>query len=213
VGYGGVDGGIELSVDEEGEAGARDVGDGAHEVLFVDRGEAVAAGIDEEAFEAGYAREGEGFEVALIVVDAAAPEGVVDHALRGSVGAAGGCSFALELEGGDVGGFGKAIERHVDEGGETAGGCGTGGSGKAFPFGTAGLVDVGVDVDESGQEGYVTEVFYRDVRGARFEMRVGMDRDDDAVFDDDGGILLAMGRDDAAGAESVYHDADYLPFV
>ena len=36
-----------------------------------------------------------------------------------------------------------------------------------------------------------------------------MDCGDDAVFDDDRGILLAMGRDDATGAESVYHDADY----
>jgi hypothetical protein len=35
-----------------------------------------------------------------------------------------------------------------------------------------------------------------------------VDRGDDAVFDDDDGVLLAVGRDDATGAESVYHDAD-----
>ena len=44
-------------------------------------------------------------------------------------------------------------------------------------------------------------------------MRVGVERGDDAVFDHYRGILLATGCDDATGAESVYHDADYLPFV
>jgi hypothetical protein len=49
VGDGGVDGGVELGVDEEGEAGAGDVREGADEVVAVDGGEAVAAGVDEEA--------------------------------------------------------------------------------------------------------------------------------------------------------------------
>ena len=208
VGAGGVDGGVELGVDEEREAGAGDVGEGADEVLFVDGGEAVAAGIDEEALEAGDTGEGERLEVALIAVDAAAPEGVVDHALRGVVGAAGGCGFALEFEGGDVGGLGETVERHVDEGGEAAGGGGAGGGGEAFPLGAAGLVDVGVDVDEAGQEGERAEVFGGEVRDARGEMRSLVDCGDDAVFDDYRGILFAMGRDDATGAESVYHDAD-----
>ena len=65
------------------------------EVGAVDGGEAVAAGVDEEALEAGDAGEGEGFEVALVAVDGAAPEGVVDHALRGAVGAAGGAASRL----------------------------------------------------------------------------------------------------------------------
>jgi hypothetical protein len=39
-------------------------------------------------------------------------------------------------------------------------------------------------------------------------VRIFVDGGDDAVFDDDGGVEFAMGRDDAAGAESVYHDAD-----
>ncbi len=159
VGYGGVDGGVELGVDEEGKAGARDVWDGADEILLVDGGEAVAAGVDEEALEAGDAGAGEGFEVALVVVDAAAPEGVVDHALRGGVGAAGGGGFALELEGGYVGGLGEAVEGHVDERGEAAGRCGAGGGGETFPVGAAGLVDVGVGVDEAGEEGEIAEVF------------------------------------------------------
>jgi hypothetical protein len=36
-----------------------------------------------------------------------------------------------------------------------------------------------------------------------------VDCGDDAVFDDDRGVEFATGRDDAAGTESVYHDADY----
>ncbi len=39
-----------------------------------------------KALEAGDSGEGEGFEVELVAVDAAAPEGVVDHALGGAVG-------------------------------------------------------------------------------------------------------------------------------
>ena len=84
MGKGGVDGGVEFGVDEEREAGAGDVGDGEFEVGAVDGGEAVAAGVDEEGFEAGDAGGGEGFEFGLIAVDGAAPEGVVDCALRPS---------------------------------------------------------------------------------------------------------------------------------
>ena len=54
MGDGGVDGRVQLGVDEEGEAGAGDVGEGAEEVLAIDGGEAVAAGVDEEGFETGY---------------------------------------------------------------------------------------------------------------------------------------------------------------
>lgn len=78
---GGVDGGVELRVYEKWKAGASDVWESALEVGAIDGGEAVAAGVDEEALEAGDAGEGEGFEVMLVVVDAAAPEGVVDCAL------------------------------------------------------------------------------------------------------------------------------------
>ena len=141
----------------------------------------------------------------LVVVDGAAPEGVVDHALRGAVGAAGGCGFALELQGGYVGGLGEAVEGHIDEGGKASGGGGAGGGGEAFPVGAAGLVDVGVDVDEAGEEGERAEVFDGDVGG---EFGGGLDGDDVLVVDEDGCVTFALGRDDATGAESVYHDAD-----
>jgi hypothetical protein len=118
-----------------------------------------------------------------------------------------GCGFALSFEGGYVGGLGEAVEGHVDEGGEAAGGGGAGGGGEAFPIGAAGLVDVGMDVDETGEEGEVAEVLGGDfIEGRRG--RILVDCGEDAVFDEDGGVLLAEGSDDATGAESVYHDAD-----
>jgi hypothetical protein len=192
---GGVDGGVEFGVDEEREAGAGDVWDGELEVGAVDGGEAVAAGVDEEGFEAGDAGEGEGFEVVLVAVNGAAPEGVVDHAFTGG-------GFALEFKGGDVGGFGEAVERHVDDGGKTAGGGGACGGGEAFPLGASGLVDVGVDVDEAGEQGEVAEVFYGDGGG---QLGEGMDGGDVLAVDDHRGVTFALGRDDAAGMESVYH--------
>ncbi len=118
------DGGFEFGVDEQRQAGADDVRQRALEVVAVDGGEAVAAGVDEEALEAGDAGERERFEVVLVAVDAAAPEGVVDEALAAPT------ACALEFERGDGGGLGQAVERHVDEGGEAAGGCGAGGCGK-----------------------------------------------------------------------------------
>ncbi len=203
--YGGADGGFEFGVDEQREAGAGDVRDGALEVDAVDGGEAIAAGVDEEGFEAGDAGEGEGFEVVLVVVDTATPEGVVDEALICAVGAACRCGLALEFEGGDGGGLGETVERHVDEGGEAAGGCGAGGGGEAFPVGAAGLVDVGVDVDEAGEEGERAEVFDGDVAG---EVGGRLDGGDVLGVDEDCCVLFALGRDDATGAESMYHIAD-----
>ena len=50
-------------------------------MLAVDHGEAVAAGVDEEAFEAGDAGASEREDVGLVVGDGAAPCGPVDDAL------------------------------------------------------------------------------------------------------------------------------------
>ena len=196
-------------MDEQWEPGAREVRESALEIGAIDGGEAVAAGIDEEALEAGDASEGEGLEVMLIAIDAAAPEGVVDRALGRAVGTARRCGLALELEGGDGGGLGETVQRHVDDGGEAAGGCGAGGGGEAFPLGAAGLVDVSVDVDEAGKQGERAEIFHRNVGG---DLGDGLDGGDVLGVDEDRGILFAMRRDDAAATESVYHVADYLPF-
>ena len=67
-----------------------------------------------------------------------------------------GCGAArFGFECGDGGGFGEAVEGHVDEGGVASGGGGACGGAEAFPFGAAGLVDVDVGVDEAGEDGVV----------------------------------------------------------
>ena len=66
-------------MDEEGQSGFGDGGQGALQLLAVDHGEAVAAGVDEEALEAGNAGAGEREQVGLVVGDAASPGGPVDR--------------------------------------------------------------------------------------------------------------------------------------
>ena len=135
-------------MDEEREAGFGDCGEGGFELLLVDHGEAVAARVDEEAFVAEDSSAREGKDVGLIVGDGSAPGGPVDEALTAC-----GCAFGFECCNG--GGFGEAVERHVDEGGVPSGGCGSCGGAEAFPFGAAGLVDVDVGVDEAWEDGLV----------------------------------------------------------
>jgi hypothetical protein len=67
----------------------------------------------------------------------------IDEALAAS-------GVALEFESGGVGGLGQAVERHVDQRGEAPGGGGERGGAKALPLGAAGLVDVGMRVDQAG---------------------------------------------------------------
>ena len=122
------------------------MGESGFELLLVDHGEAVAAGIDEEAFVAENSGAGEREEVLLIVGDRSAPGSPVDEAL-------GLCGSALGFECGYGGGFGEAVEGHVDQGCVASGGSGAGGGAEAFPFGAAGLVDVNVSVDEAGEDG------------------------------------------------------------
>jgi hypothetical protein len=89
--------------------------------------------------------------VGLVVGYGSAPGSPVDEALAL-------CGLALGFEGFDGGGFGEAVERHVDEGGEASGGGGAGGGAEAFPFGASGLVDMDVRVDETGKDGVVAAV-------------------------------------------------------
>ncbi len=91
-------------------------------------------------------------------------------------------ALALGFEGFDGGGFGEAVEGHVDEGGVASGGGGAGGGAEAFPFGAAGLVDVDVGVDEAGEDGVVAAVVDGGVAG---EFGGAADGADDAVFDEE----------------------------
>ena len=207
---GGADRGLELRVHQQRQPGARDVWNGTLQVGAIDRGEAVAARIDEEALEAGNSGECERLEVMLVAVDRAAPEGVVDHALVCAAGPTLRRCFALELQRADGGRLGQAVQRHVDDGSEASGSGGSGGRGEALPLGAARLVDVSVDVDEPGQQGEVAKIFDGNVGS---QLRDRLDGGDVLALDDDRCLALAMGRDDAARAESVYHVADYLPFA
>ena len=65
---------------------------------------------------------------------------------------------ALGFEGLGVNGLRDAVERHVHEGCDAAGGSGLGRCLKALPLGAAGLVDVDVRVDKAGQQKGIAKV-------------------------------------------------------
>ncbi len=130
-------------MDEQRQARFSDVGKGCFKLLLIDHGEAVAAGVDEEAFEAANACAGQWEDVRLVVCDCATPGGPVDEALAL-------CGLALGGQGGYGGGLGQAVQGHVDQVGVASGCCCAGGGAEAFPLGAAGLVDVDVGVDEAG---------------------------------------------------------------
>jgi hypothetical protein len=199
---GGVDGLGEFGVDEQRQAGLGDGGEGALELFAVDHGEALAAGIDEEALEAGDAGAGEGKDVGLVIGDGSTPCGPVDEALVGGGG-------ALGFEGGDGGGFGEAVEGHVDEGGVASGGGGASGGGEALPLGAAGLVDVDVGVDEAGEDGEGAEVVDGGVGGQVGWVADGADEGVGAVVEKERGAACAGGCDDAIGEEGMCHNRYY----
>jgi hypothetical protein len=164
--------------------------------VLVDHGEAVAAGVDEEALVAADACAGQGEDVGLVVGYGSAPRGPVDEALAL-------CGLALGFEGFDGGGLGEAVEGHVDEGGKASGGgcasCGT----EALPFGASGLIDVDVSVDEAGEDGVVSAVVEDGVWGEFGAVANGME---DAVFDEERGGTCALRRDDAIREEGMCHN-------
>ena len=171
-------------------------GKGGFELLLVDHGEAVAAGIDEEAFVAEDSGAGEGEDVGLVVGDGSAPGCPVDEAfaLRGA---------ALGFEGFDGGGLGEAVEGHVDEGGVASGRSGSGGGAEALPFGAAGLVDVDVGVDEAGEDGVVAAVVDDGVAGISEGLQIARML---LVFDEERAGVRALGCDDAVREEGVCHN-------
>ena len=145
-------------MDEKGQAGLGDVGQGGFELLLIDHGEAVAAGVDEEAFVTEDSSLGEREDVLLVVGYSPTPGRPVYEALalRG---------LAFDFECGDGCGFGEAVEWHVNERGEASSGCGAGGGAEAFPFGASRLVDVDVCIDEAGKDGIVAVVVPDDIAG------------------------------------------------
>lgn len=61
------------------------------------------------------------------------------------------------------------------------------------------------DVNEDGQQSEIAENFEENRWG---EFGGWLDRKDLFSVDDHRGVRLTVGRDDATGAESVYHEAD-----
>ena len=170
--------------------------EGSFELLLVDHSEAVAAGVNEEAFVAEDSGVGEGEDVGLVVGYGSAPRGPVDEAL-----AVGG--FALGFEGFDGCGFGETVEGHVDEGGVASCGGGASGGAEAFPFGASGFVDVDVGVDEAREDGVVAAVVDGGVTG---EFGGAADCPDCAVFDEERCGTCALRGDDAVREEGVCHN-------
>ena len=77
-----------------------------------------------------------------------------------------------------------AVERHVDEGGDTAGCGGAGRGGEAFPLGAAGVVHVHMRVDHARQQHLVVGQLDDPSPGDVGVVRV--DRDDAALDQGDG---------------------------
>jgi hypothetical protein len=111
--------------------------------------------------------------------------------------------LALGFEGGYGGGFGEAVEGHVDEGGETAGCGGVGGGAEAFPLGAAGLIDVDVAVDQAGKQSVVAAVVDYGVAG---KLGCAADCAYLAVLDEERSGLCALRCDDAIRKERMCHN-------
>ena len=125
-----------------------DGGEGLGELVRAQRRELGHTGVREEGLEAvhpGGVQRGQGGGVAG---DRAAPEADVDVDLPGG-------GFLLDHEGVHGDGRREAVERHVHDGGDPAGGSGPGGGGEALPLGAAGLVDMHVGVHKAWQEDLV----------------------------------------------------------
>lgn len=166
---------------------------GEDEIGRADRWELGHPGVGQEALEPAHPVGGELGHAERVdgPVDRhrAAPEGDVDrHPTLGRR------PFHRERRGVDRGR--NAVERHVDERGDPTGRRGTGGAGEALPVGAAGLVDVDVAVDQTGQEhlvvGEVDDAVRADVRV------VLLDADDPPVVDDHRGGSDATGENGPA---------------
>ena len=148
----------------------------------VERRELVDAGVQQEALEAEDARVVQRAQRTEVAGHRTAPEPDVDVAP--ALG-----SSTLGRQGVDVDGRRDAVERHVDDRGDTAGSRRPGRRREALPLGAAGLVDVHVGVDHAGQQHLV---------GAELDHPVGSDvvvvrgdRRDPAVLHGDAGSHLA----------------------
>ena len=148
-----------------GDQQAAEPGDLAHrglELVGRQRRELVHPRGQQEALEAHHARVVQLPQLAGVAGHRATPERDVDGQLPAR-------DASLGPQRRRVHGRRDRVQRHVDDGGDAAGGGRAGGGGEALPLGAAGLVDVHVTVDETGQQHAVVREL--DERAARRAVR------------------------------------------
>src|SRR5258708_7123193 len=102
-----------------------------------------------EAFETEHSVCHHFFQLCMITGNDTAPECAID--IEQTVN---GIEFLFERVQG--GGDGNAVERHINNGGDAAGGRGPCGGNEAFPFGSPGLIDMDMAIDQSGNHDQIT---------------------------------------------------------
>src|SRR6266550_5940640 len=132
----------QLGMYEERQAGPRDMWQRRAELLLVDHGEAVDAGMNEEALESWHACGGEPFNVLLVVAHHTAPGHPVHAALTA-------CGMALCFECSHGGRRRQAIERHIYKQRVSASRSGARCRTESFPFRASGFVNVYVRVHQA----------------------------------------------------------------
>ena len=138
-------------------------------VLFGERGEVETySAIDQEAFESSNSGTHERLQLVLIAGDDAAVEADVDPTLALSCG-----DFLFQA--GQSGCWRNGIERHVDNGRHSTKSGGSGSGPEAFPFGSAGFVQVYMSVDEAGKKDLWRMVYIGCPRRKVFSWQYGME--------------------------------------
>ena len=145
------DGREHLGVEHEGRRGVLEGGHGESNVGCGDGRELVDSRLDEESLEATDTGLDKGKQLVSVAGDDAAIEANIDPALVLS-------SSKFYPEAFKCGGGRYGVQWHVDDGGDTARSSRPRASRKAFPFCTAGLVEVDMGVDQARDYEFVAVV-------------------------------------------------------
>ena len=155
--------------------------------------ELVDARVQQEALEPEHAGLVQRPQVGEVAGHGAAPEPHVHPRL--AVG-----RLALDLQRRDVDGRRDAVERHVDDGRDPAGGGGLGRGLEPLPLGAPRVVDVDVRVDDARAAAPRRRPARRRLPRARRGRTPAPRRDDAPVLDRDVGAALAVGQDRPPGS-------------
>ena len=190
-----VDGTGKFGVRQQRQAAAAQTGERRAQVSFVDPRKTIDAGVDQEAFESRHAGRGQGSQRVDVAAHYAAPGGPVHPGLAAR-------GLALAFQGRHIDDLRRAVERHVDKRGHSAGGGGACCRRKAFPVRAARLVDMHMRVHQSGQQYIIAEVV--EARDRRHFIP-SADTGNAFVLDQHSGGREASGREHAGGSEGVCH--------